>query len=170
MDKKNLEYDKVIFLDVDGVLNSQRSLMANGRWPNVGNKRSWHHMDHLAVSLVRGLSEAAKAPIVMSSAWRVGDNWEKFAEVFKLNIIDKTGSESGIRGNQIKAWLDAHPQVKNYIILDDSSDMLSEQIGHFVMVDPEDGLRVKDMDIACKILGITINDVKLANKNYQNSL
>lgn len=163
MSEKN--FSQVIFLDVDGVLNSQRSLLAFGGWPNVGKKNSWDRMDDVAVRLIRGLSGAANAPIVMSSAWRVGDNWKLFAEKFNLNIIDKTGQESGKRGDQIKAWLERNPHVNNYAIIDDSTDMLVEQLPYFVMVNPEDGLRVKDMVIAAKILKIELNGIRVTNKS-----
>lgn len=159
-------FHQIIFLDVDGVLNSTTSCMAFGGFPNVRKPNSWHKMNDVAVRMVRGLSLAANAPIVLSSAWRVGNNTPKFAEYFKLNIIDKTGREGSKRGDEIKAWLERNKHITNYVILDDSIDMLMEQIANFVHVNANDGLTFKDIDIACKILGIKPDDVRKANKPF----
>jgi hypothetical protein len=37
------------------------------------------------------------------------------------------------RGVEIQQWLDEHPDVTNYVILDDDSDMLEHQMKNFVV-------------------------------------
>lgn len=120
---------KVIFLDIDGVVNcvttAQRHRGAIGIDP---------HMAFIVGKLV----EDSGAKVVLSSTWRL---WkESRAEVARqvCDFIDVTprmplmgGAEMCERGREIKAWLDQHPEVTRYAILDDDSDMLPEQQPNF---------------------------------------
>ena len=36
------------------------------------------------------------------------------------------------RGKEIQQWLDEHPEVTNYVIFDDDSDMLEHQMNNFI--------------------------------------
>lgn len=161
---KENNYDQVIFLEVGGVLNSNRSLAAFGNPPNIGVQHSWKKMDDVAVRLVRGLSNAANAPIVLSSTWRVGDHYKYFAQYFNLNVVDKTCEDSDIKGNQIKKWLQANPHVVNYVILD-IIEMLPEQLPFLVRINSDNGIMFNDLDYAAKILGINSENVRNSNKN-----
>lgn len=40
--------------------------------------------------------------------------------------------ESVERGYEIEEWLNKHPEVENYVILDDDDDMLDSQLNNFV--------------------------------------
>ena len=51
-----------------------------------------------------------------------------------------TGDRRTLRGDEIKDWLDKHPEVEDYAILDDDSDMLPEQFMKFHHTDPWFGL------------------------------
>ena len=51
-----------------------------------------------------------------------------------------TGDRRTLRGDEIKDWLDKHPEVEDYAILDDDSDMLPEQFIKFHHSDPWFGL------------------------------
>jgi len=51
-----------------------------------------------------------------------------------------TGDRRTLRGDEIKDWLDKHPEVEDYAILDDDSDMLPEQFVKFHHSDPWFGL------------------------------
>ncbi len=60
---------------------------------------------------------------------------------FKPNtFVGVTGDRKSCRGLEIKEWLDNHPEVTNYVILDDDSDMLEEQMSKFHKVDHWFGL------------------------------
>ena len=37
------------------------------------------------------------------------------------------------RGKEIDAYLDEHPEIENYVIIDDDSDMEPHQLNNFVM-------------------------------------
>lgn len=51
-----------------------------------------------------------------------------------------TGDRRTERGAEIKEWLDRHPEVDKYAILDDDSDMLPEQMDSFFLIDGYYGL------------------------------
>lgn len=56
------------------------------------------------------------------------------------------------RGAEIQAWLDAHPEVTKYVIIDDQSDMLPSQMNNFVKVNQWYGLTMQDANKAINIL------------------
>jgi hypothetical protein len=49
-----------------------------------------------------------------------------------------------VRGAEIKAYLVEHPEINYYIIIDDDTDMLPEQSGHFIKTDPLVGFTIRD--------------------------
>jgi hypothetical protein len=55
-------------------------------------------------------------------------------------FVGITGQRRGLRGQEIQEWLDKHPEVEDYAILDDDSDMLPEQFVRFHHSDPWFGL------------------------------
>ena len=110
---------KVLFLDVDGVLN-------NFHMRNFGEAFSPPSCDALNSILDR----VPDLKIVISSSWRMWgtDYMQKLLEKngikdAKSKVIDITGQEQGIRGYQIQCWLDRNPSVAKFAILDDESDM-----------------------------------------------
>jgi acyl-coenzyme A synthetase/AMP-(fatty) acid ligase len=129
---------KIIFLDIDGVLN----VIGQGR-DQFGSIFHKHFEDNL-----RYLIEQTGAKIVISSSWRFSgldimkDMWLKRnlpGEVIDITpycaMIHEDESyesyESVERGYEIQEWLNKHPEVENYVILDDD-DMLDSQLNNFV--------------------------------------
>ena len=55
-------------------------------------------------------------------------------------FVGITGDRRTLRGEEIQDWLDKHPEVTDYAILDDDSDMLPEQFVKFHHSDPWFGL------------------------------
>lgn len=148
--------NRYLFLDIDGVLNSERSVAAHGRLTHSGRVK--HDMlightpepmwDDLAVMLLRTAQAAIGFKIVISSTWRITFSLADFHTVFDLYgwdtrdiITGKTGTENGPRGQQIKNWLDTHGKFPyQYCIIDDDSDMLEHQQPFFVKTRFENGL------------------------------
>ena len=128
---------KILFLDADGVLNSRNSTnFQNNLWP----------IDNYMCFLVGKIQLDTDCAIVVSSSWRHHpEGMAKFREKFN-NVIDKTPTsglanyEDKPRGHEIQAWLDKHPEVTKYAILDDDSDMLPEQLPNFFQTTFDDGL------------------------------
>jgi hypothetical protein len=160
---------KVIFLDIDGVLNNLESL----RSPRVKVRSSKHSYSAAHPSCVEALNRitsATNARIVISSTWR-GIGLVVLFEIFRQwGITGKTigytplwgyGSE---RGAEIQEWLNAH-KVKSFVILDDGDDM-----GHLrhrlVQTDYQVGLTAADADRAIAMLNAPPTDM-LIDRMFQ---
>ena len=134
---------KILFLDIDGVINSVRSASALGGYPYSSDTETWNRFDLVAVSLIKKLCKDTDTKIVLSSSWRHYKGWELLNPILELDIIDKTPTLSlsgGRRGQEIKMWLDQHPEVTKYAIVDDDNDMLKEQEPFFVRTSNLEGL------------------------------
>lgn len=102
---------------------------------------------------VQWLSEACQKfgyDIVVTSTWRKWDNYKECLINGGLRkgieVLDRTPVLRDVpRGTEIKAYLDKHPEIQYYIIVDDEADMLPEQIGHFIMTDGDCGFTLKDL-------------------------
>ncbi len=149
---------KVLFLDIDGVLNSTRSAAAFGGcpWPRNRNMAGdWEKFDQVAVKLMARLVQETGAHVVLSSTWRIGMDQDRATELgdfLGYVISSATPGGGGERGTQIKQWLDEHPGVEKFVIVDDDSDMLAEQLPHFVKVDPRVGLTYQNYKDAKELL------------------
>lgn len=117
---------KVLFLDIDGVLN----ILSEGRdkYGQIFNK---HFEDNL-----HKIVETTGADIVISSTWRLSgldfirNMWKERG--IAGNVIDVTPTtKERIRGVEIDMWLKRH-DVDTYVIIDDDSDMLPEQMPYFI--------------------------------------
>lgn len=183
----------VIFLDIDGVMNS--SVFYKERW----NRRwlepitYWYELKYLFKKLFRikskGVSLADWKPdeksftfkyqferlkeetckqkwqwlsewcnendikICVSSVWKhhfgtkeYKSTPEKWEDAFQLlgfkpgTFVGITGNRQPLRGTEIQEWLDHHPEVIDYAIIDDDSDMLEHQFEKFHHVDRWFGL------------------------------
>lgn len=114
---------KVIFTDIDGVLNEDTT--------TTRTQSRVVFIDEEKLLRLKQIVDATQAKIVLSSTWRYdrddprynGDFLE-LQEAFRnigLKFYDYTPVDAiGIRrGMEIKAWLGVHPEVDQYIILDD---------------------------------------------------
>lgn len=152
---------KVIFLDVDGVLNDSRT-KARVSPMIIG-------IDKAHVRQLKQIVDATGAEIVLTSTWKNG--WEPNRRStqqptpygkylanklfdFKLKPIDKTHDSGENRGAGIIDWLNKHPWVERYVILDDDffHDYGGEILKHFVHTLWADGLSNKDVEFAIYML------------------
>lgn len=143
---------KLIFLDIDGPLNNARTLKA---FPGQYNKI----YDQVGVGLLNDLVEDSGAKVVLSSSKRKGAHYAPCIEALKnsgakFEIYAITGSDpEGVRGREIKAYMEGL-DVSHYCIIDDDSDMLLEQMPHFVQVHFNDGITYKNYMDARRILDV----------------
>lgn len=159
---------KVLFLDVDGVLNSRRSCVAFGGYPM--ELEHIHAFDQIAIRLLQRLCDAAGVKIVFSSAWRLYVTPEQAAEAFGLPIIDKTPFNHGrARGTEIQDWLDAHPEIECYAILDDNSDMMTKQLPYFVQTPETEGLSWECYEKLCGLFGVSAYAGEPRHRNWRNA-
>lgn len=161
---------KIIFLDVDGVLNSEKHYRKRGepdyRWEDEP-PYPLSEFDSEAVALLNRIIKETDAKIVVSSTWRIGRSVDELKELFKNvgvegEIIDKTkilrerrGYERVVRGTEIRRWIEEFEDesFENYIIIDDDGDMLpSQKKDHFVKTSFWFGLTEEDVEKAVSIL------------------
>lgn len=116
---------KVIFLDIDGVLNCETSKSRCDDWLGIDNSR---------VKLLRQIVETTNANIVLCSSWKHG--YSRNPEICKhhgkymknklqkekLSILSVTVDPHNndlLRGHGIQDWLSNHPEVDKWIVIDD---------------------------------------------------
>lgn len=154
--QKNMKYPntiKVIFLDVDGVLNSHQYYEELER--QVKNGQAQDGFDKLidkdAVLRVKKICDETGAKIVISSTWRHGKLYDVLLDVFRScdcekfiigKTLTKLSSEMP-RGTEIASWIKNNiikpSKYKNYVILDDDGDMLEDQMLNFIQTSSESG-------------------------------
>lgn len=158
---------KVIFLDIDGVLNSTS-------FQRINNSKL---IDIQNIALLKRLIEETRAFIVISSGWKLwfDDDMMPVTEEavylhnllceYGITIYDKTPDFSTeeirknrtfrkVKAKEIKAWLGYHTGIESYIVLDDL-DLQDEDIrSRMVRINNNTGLSDEDIDIAVKMLNI----------------
>ena len=173
---------KVLFLDIDGVLNSEnwfayRIYCVKNNMVNIlmnfvdTDDRNIKHkltmLDDRAIANLNRIIEETGCKVVLSSSWRSSIESENIftqnllkLKGFKYEFYDVTPrlwfSDFSIRrGEEIKFWLDKESEkheIESFVILDDDSDMLPEQMNNFIHVDGQVGLTDRDVLTAIKIL------------------
>lgn len=146
---------RIVFLDIDGVLCTEKSYLAYG---TEGMMFDW---DDLACRFLKTICERSQTKIVISSSWRVGENNQvKLHEQLKKYGLEEhlhqdkyTKSFSGIRGKEIEDWLKRNGH-EEYVILDDIDEMLPEQKEFFVKTDPWEGLMYHDYQKVLAVLNV----------------
>jgi hypothetical protein len=161
---------KIIFLDFDGVITTLKT-----RWK----------IDMDKIKIINDICDKTDAKIVVSSSWRIGyrgvvsvfrlslknyftknqylDHFKNTFDKFIDNIVGMTDSGS-CRGNEIKFYMNEHPEVENYVIVDDDSDMCDYQLFNFVQTDTYEGITERDAKLCVDIL----NGVKVINPIRMN--
>jgi hypothetical protein len=144
---------RILFLDVDGVVNSTKTCVAFGGYPHDIRPQDLPMFDTAAIALLQRLCDSAGIQVVLSSAWRLSHDFKAVGEAFGLPIIDRTPALPGPRGEEIAFWLHQHPEVTQYAILDDDPDMLEEQKGRFVRTNGREGLTWEAFEALCELFG-----------------
>lgn len=148
------EQIKVIFLDVDGVLNSDRThrLTSEG-FIFVGAS----HLRNL-----RRIVDETGAKVVLSSDWRYDRDDPKsnrsFLELrdellkYGISLYDFTPElPDAHRGHEIDQWLREHSNVTGFVILDDRLDIEPNE-HNWVRTVMRRGLGPKETEEAIRIL------------------
>jgi len=128
---------KILFLDIDGVVNNSDTSFKHNLWP----------LDRYCAFLVGKIQLDTDCKVVLSSSWRhhpdgvkeVSDRIVPVLDITPNNTEPGGGIDFSRRGKEIKEWLDAHPEVTRYAIVDDENDMLPEQQKNFFKTDFNNG-------------------------------
>lgn len=155
---------KLIFLDIDGVLNSEKFSIWIHEHPEFCENGGHFWIDPEKVEMIINLCKETGAKIVISSSWRgwslkaTLEDFSTYRDLSKLNpyIVGVTprfniNSKFMSRGNEIQDYLNSH-SVAKYCIIDDDTDMLEEQQENFVRTDCQVGLTIEDCQKVINIL------------------
>ena len=109
---------KAIFLDIDGVLNSDETT----------NPRKFPYIvDNRLLNIFRELVRITEAKVVLSSTWRVDPVGLLAAKFYGVPFHDVCPDFPGApRCEEVVSWLRTHPEVVRYVVLDDDDDCLDE--------------------------------------------
>lgn len=144
----------VLFLDIDGVLNSDRY-----RYGHELAVPADDMIDPSAVETLNHMTCRWDLKIVVSSSWRVLPDLEGIlrAKGVRAEIIGKTPVRPAPRGEEIGQWLADHPEVAAYVILDDDGDM-GDLRDHLVQTDYRYGLRPEHIERVAAVLQMSHPD------------
>lgn len=137
------KHTNIIFLDMDGVINSGDMRDELLQDPELYCPR--------LVTILNGLNRIPDVKIVLSSTWRFKfDTADKVNTLFKqigieLGCIGVTPTGGQCRGLEIDRWIKDNVEVdywiyKRYAIIDDDGDMLLSQADNFFHVDHSVGI------------------------------
>lgn len=155
---------KIIFLDIDGVLN-HFDWYASTEFQSIKTKEDVElDIDPRCTHRIMDLCNQFNAKVVITSSWKI--SW--YSTIMRLErgglphdyVIDHTPDYLWIpvenfdksRGAEIQGWLNNHPEVTNYVIVDDRVDFKEEQMSHFVQIDQTLGLTDENVEEIKRIL------------------
>lgn len=150
--------DSIIFLDFDGVLNTEQ-YQARLAVDGAPNKDAWGPLfDPRAVDNLRKIIEATGAAIVISSSWRYMHRlgslrmmWEVRELPGEILDILPCGATYISRGEDIECWMNQYGQT-DYVIIDDLNDFYPTQLDRYVETNPIVGITEANATIAIEIL------------------
>lgn len=143
--------NKVVFVDIDGVLVTHHTC----RFVEV---TTMARFDSRAIKQLNRIVELGKAEVVISSTWRLlyskSELLDKFVRegfIGKFHEDWRTKELWTKRGEEVKEWLDRHPEVTHWVCIDDDTDFRHDS--NLVKTDFfKEGLTYKEADKAIDIL------------------
>ena len=143
---------KVVFCDVDNVLNSEYHTKKNGDCRE--------DIEELKVRNLKKIVDAAGAEVVIVSHAHAFND-ERFAKQrieqirkYGVNPIAdlKSGGFLGPKDDAVKRWLNEHKEVEKFVIFDDGYDNYYDLVDHLILVDYHHGLTYKHTRKAIEML------------------
>lgn len=173
---------KLLFLDIDGVLNSMPSTdeikQLKKQLCEYKFQMKLYGLDEELVKLLKLIIERTQCKIVFSTSWRyfkdhpiVGSDWRKsLSEMLNVSQDIFLGNTANIsfcaggwdvgynrrRGLEIKNWIENHtePGKFKYCVIDDEIDDIISVIpeSKVIHTNYKTGLSIHDVDKACRLL------------------
>jgi hypothetical protein len=149
--------DRIIFLDIDGVLNSHEFIDSK---PDYRTE----DLDPKSISCLNTILERTDAVIVISSTWRLAYPGKKLVQILEKQgvlpnrIIGKTphlpnGSIKGHRGREVRMWFDCQiRQPESVLILDDDDDFDDHTRPFLLLTSTRNGLDTNAVEKAVRML------------------
>lgn len=145
---------KIVFLDVDGVMNSNDWYVRRStevEMDDIASQYPFYEFDPKAVARLNRITDETGAKIVLSSTWRHGRTIEQLKDLFvKVGItgelIDKTISINAAgnigytipRGCEIDYWLDKHDfQRINWSKKTQEEYLAKSQVQNYIILDDD---------------------------------
>lgn len=164
---------KVIFLDLDGVLNSERY--------DAGREQDGlTYIDETRLPLLKEIVDRTNAKIVFTSTRR--DHWNRDFELcdddgkyivrslgrYGLEIYDKTPEIGSFteRKEEIEKWLAAHSDVDKFVIIDDFAFGWGNFRPAYVKTDPQSTNGLEEEQVAQAIDILNTVDMQLAEEPF----
>lgn len=154
---------QLIFLDIDGVLNSERYIEELRNQCKPLSDDYGYLFDPIAVDNLKKIIERTQGLIVISSSWKylgidemISMWWDRKLPGKVIGVIPDalpdgiTGDLEMVgKGYGVAAYLQQN-KLENvkYVILDDEQDFLSSQQAHFIKVNSFCGISVEDVQQA----------------------
>lgn len=164
---------KLIFLDIDGVLNTTDHLTSLISERKEISDKFGHLFDPLAVQNLEEIVRRTGAKVVISSTWR-RDGLKRMRQMFKERNInaDIVGitplfvessrsthyiQDDPIRGEEIEIFKmrfeSTHGEVESFVIIDDNDDFLEFQMPSLVQTNEDEGLTSEKAERVIQVLG-----------------
>lgn len=148
-------HNKIVFLDIDGPMIPSRAYFL----PNQTKLVSV--FDPCAVAMLNKLTDASGALIVISSTWAIHGFTECFNALKEQGVTGNLHPDwktprklSSSRTSEISMWLMDHPEITDYVALDD--EMLDASIlPGFVQCDMDEGFSFRNYLESKILLGIS---------------
>jgi hydroxymethylpyrimidine pyrophosphatase-like HAD family hydrolase len=175
---------KVIFLDIDGVLNSHFWSISHQKEISDGTL-----IDEEKVKLLAKLVKETGAVIVMHSGWRfwfdkdlkpIRKESQRLHHIFRANQLEIYAMTPDLTTNEIKEqklfskvkaleiieWLKYNPKVQKWVVIDDLDLHNAVVEKRQIYTNPDVGLTKNDIDKAYKML----QNIHLLNRtsHYNN--
>ena len=160
----------VVFLDIDGVLNTPRFQMIQVKNCECDLYESQFNFDPICMNNLKELIDKTDAYIVVSSTWRKDTDPRYMNEIignlklYGINdrIIGVTPdlsmeyNSSLIRGHEIKKWIEDNKgnfDIDKFVIIDDDNDMF-DLIDHLAKCDYQNGFINEVKETALRIMEV----------------
>lgn len=164
----------VLFLDIDGVINSEESYRVREEYHQKYNK--WiSPLDEEVIKRIAKIVSITGAKVVLSSTrrfdWKDGkENLEIDESKYLQSLFDKYGIEiigitpkiaksndpkenyTSWREYEINSYLNTHPEIEGFCIIDDEKTDLHSLEGNLIKINPNYGLTDEGVEQAIQIL------------------
>ncbi|MBO4599681.1 MAG: hypothetical protein J5641_02975 [Bacteroidales bacterium] len=156
--------ERYIFLDIDGVLNTNRSYKAYSSEGKPWRDDYGPFFDNESVNNLRHIIETTGADVIITSTWKykgidaMHTLWTlREMPGFLLGVTPEvTSNDFCMRSMEIKRWLaqnaPENPDDYRFVIIDDSSIFLPEHLPHLVSTSSSVGITPDDAEKAIAIL------------------
>lgn len=141
---------RIVFIDVDGPLIPGRAYI-------LKSENAHRSLEPIGAEFLKSICSRCEAKLVACSTW--ASNKERFFKLFNDGDISESWFHKDwkveyphcdlTRQEAVKKWLDEHPGVEEYIIIDDAK----HDDPNWIQVHPEIGITIDNYREATKRLG-----------------